>query len=277
MKLKRKFNSLACIVLCGSLLLCGCSSIGNADSESSQTTQYADQNFIKSLSTGLESRWKLGDKFDAEHAKNNTADVIDVDERTTLINTELSAINQYKNAEFQDSKLQEKALSYINALNDSLQALNYISSDPEKYITLWEGAYDNRSTLIKDFVENYGLTVDNKYQSTLNELISNAQAVSEKEKQKKLIDKLVSSMKFELAEDDYGYRTYTATVQNNTGINFSTFDININLLDNDGTIVETNYDSISQFNNGSTAKFKFSTDVNFSSTQVSTNYYEISN
>ena len=136
MKLKRKFNSLACVVLCGSLLLSGCSSIGNADSESSQTTQYADQNFIKSLSTGLESRWQLRDKFDAEHAKNNTADVIDVDEYTTLINTELNAINQYKNAEFQDSKLQEKALSYINALNDSLQALNYINSDPEKYITL---------------------------------------------------------------------------------------------------------------------------------------------
>ena len=73
-------------------------------------------------------------------------------------------------------------------------------------------------------------------------------------------------MKFELAEDDYGYRTYTATVQNNTGLNFSTFDININLLDNDGTIVETNYDSISQFNNGATAKFKFST-----------SYYEVSN
>ncbi len=275
--MKRKFNSLACVVLCGSLLLSGCSSIGNADSESSQTTQYADQNFIKSLSTGLESRWQLSDKFDAEHAKNNTADVIDVDEYTTLINTELNAINQYKNAEFQDSKLQEKALSYINALNDSLQALNYINSDPEKYITLWESAYNNRSTLIKNFVENYGLTVDDKYQSTLNEFISNAQAVSEKEKQKKMIDKLVNSMKFELAEDDYGYRTYTATVQNNTGLNFSTFDININLLDNDGTIVETNYDSISQFNNGATAKFKFSTDVNFSSTQVSTSYYEISN
>lgn len=273
--MKRKFNTLAGVVLCGSLLLSGCGA-NNTDNGSSQAVQYADQNFIESLSTGLEARWELNDKYNAKHEKNNTVYITDVDELTTLINTELDEVGQYKNAQFQDSKLQEKALSYINALNDSLQALNYIDSDPEKYSTLWENAYNTRSTLIKDFIENYGLTTDSKYQSTLNELISNAQVVSEKEKQEKAIDELVSSMKFELVEDDYGYKTYVATVQNNTGSNFSTFDIDINLLDNDGVIVETDYDSISQFKNGATAKFKFSTDVDFASTQVSTQYYEIS-
>ena len=51
---------------------------------------------------------------------------------------------------------------YINVLNDSLENVEYYfaSDGYEK----WQESYDQRTMLIKDFADNYELTVSDKYQ-----------------------------------------------------------------------------------------------------------------
>lgn len=60
------------------------------------------------------------------------------------------------------------------------EALKYLQVNYDKYEKLWYEAYDERTKLIVDFVDNYGLTVSDKYKSTLDDFKTNAQEVEDK-------------------------------------------------------------------------------------------------
>ena len=75
-------------------------------------------------------------------------------------------------------------------------------------------------------------------------------------------------------DDGYGWKTYQGVVENTTGKDFKTFTVNINLKNAEGVIVETMYDDVSNFTNGSKAQLEFYTDKDFASTEVVVNWYE---
>lgn len=79
-----------------------------------------------------------------------------VEHKTECINAELNLLSGYKDEKFEDSKLQEKVIKYINCLNDSLSTLDYAKSDYDKYITDWSFIYDERSKLIASFYNDFG-------------------------------------------------------------------------------------------------------------------------
>lgn len=124
--------------------------------------------------------------------------------------------------------------------------------------------------------DNYGLTVSDKFQSNLDEFKTNSKLVQEKDAQEQAIDSMLSNITFEEVPDEYAgdWKTYQGVVENTTGSDFSTFAVNINLLNADGVIVETAYDQVSNFTNGAKAQFEFSTDKEFTSTEVTVQYYE---
>lgn len=192
----------------------------------------------------------------------------------SYINAELDVVKKYRDEKFEDSDLQELAIEYINCLNDQNDALEYLTVDYTKYSELHKEAYNKRTTIIKQMVDDYGLTVSDDYQSDLNDLLTNAKIVKEDEDKQAKIDALVSSIVFEVTEDDgYGYKTYGAVVENTTGIDFTSFGLSINLLDADGVIVESEYSSVENFNNGAKARFEFFTDVEFTSYQITVDYW----
>ena len=100
--------------------------------------------------------------------------------------------------------------------------------------------------------------------------------MQEKDAQEQVIDSMLSNITFEEVPDEYAgdWKTYQGVVENTTGSDFSTFAVNINLLNADGVIVETAYDQVSNFTNGAKAQFEFSTDKEFTSTEVTVQYYE---
>lgn len=240
-------------------LMTGCGS------SSSDEVKYADQDFIKSMSKGLEARWALTQKA--------TDDESTIEEMQSYIQAELDQISQYESATFEDTKLQEKALRYINVLKDSYENANYSLSD--KDYDKWQAYIDERAVLIKDFVDNYGLTVSSKYQATLDEFLANGQAVESQNAQKEAINNLVSGLDFEVTKEEYGWKTYSATLENTTDYDITDLSLEINLLDGEGVIVETAYADANNVKKGQKAKLEFETDAKFEKLEPTVSWFEV--
>lgn len=267
----------SCMIGTG-LLFTGCSG-SQQESKQEEEIHYADEDFVKDMAKGLEARWTLNEQDESKEGY----DAIDLqsseykDMMISYINAELNCIGKYKDEKFEDSKLQEEAISYINLLNDHIEICDYIPVDYYgKYLEEFQPIYDGRSKIIQDMADNYGLTVSDKFQSNLDEFKTNSKLVQEKDAQEQAIDSMLSNITFEEVPDEYAgdWKTYQGVVENTTGSDFSTFAVNINLLNADGVIVETAYDQVSNFTNGAKAQFEFSTDKEFTSTEVTVQYYE---
>ena len=249
------------------LLLITIFSIGmlvSCSSTSSDEPHYADQDFIKSVSKGLEARWKL----QAEQSDSNT-----LESMKEAVQTELNAVEEYKTAAFEDSVLQEKALKYINVLNNCLENVEYFvsSNDYDK----WTAIYNERTILIKDFVDNYGLTVSDKYQDSLGQLVSDGKSAGEQAAQREAMENIVNNLEFKMKEDSYGYKTYEAILENTTDYEISTLSLDISLLDAEGVIVETAWASVENVSKGQKARLEFSTEAEFDKMQPTIDWFEV--
>ena len=277
--MKKKLIILLTAVMCVGLLSAGCSSNNNSkNEEKKEEIQYADDQFIKDMSKGLQARWTLNEQDENKEGY----DQIDVqsseykDMMLSYVQAELDCIEKYKDEKFKDSQLQEKAISYINLLTKHKEICDYIPVDYYgKYLDEFQSIYNERSKIIEDMANNYGLTVEEKYQSNLDEFKTNSQLVQEQDALQNSITNILNNIQFQEVNDDgYGWKTYQAVVENTSGKDFSEFSVNINLLNADGVIVETQYDQVSNFANGAKAQFEFMTDKDFTSTQVTANWYE---
>ena len=65
-----------------------------------------DSEFLTSLSKGLDKRWKDNDKYPEESAKNYKL----------WVNDELDEVKDYGDKKFENDKLKELAIRYINVL-----------------------------------------------------------------------------------------------------------------------------------------------------------------
>ena len=267
----------SCMIGTG-LLFTGCSG-SQQESKQEEEIHYADEDFVKDMAKGLEARWTLNEQDESKEGY----DAIDLqsseykDMMISYINAELDCIGKYKDEKFEDSKLQEEAISYINLLNDHIEICDYIPVDYYgKYLEEFQPIYDGRSKIIQDMADNYGLTVSDKFQSNLDEFKTNSKLVQEKDAQEQAIDSMLSNITFEEVPDEYSgdWKTYQGVVENTTGSDFATFGVYINLLNAVGVIVETAYDQVSNFTNGAKVQFEFSTDKEFTSTEVTVQYYE---
>lgn len=256
------------IMIIGIICVVGCSS----DSQSEATTEeyFADDDFMAALSQGLEDRWSLDDGSEYEYYTDEHKEIY-----TKYVNAELDKVEDFTTKKFKDTTLQEKAIKYINALKAQKEALDYVTVDPEQYEEKWGTAYNERSKLITEFVNNYNLTVSDDYANTLKEFEINAKEVEQNEEIKESIQEMLASVEFQAERDEYSdWVTYTGVIENTAGVDFNSFEININLLDKDGMIVESLFDSISNLKKGQKAKIEFSTDQEFKTTSLEINYWD---
>lgn len=274
--MKKKLSTILLGILCLMLLSVGCSSTKEAEKKEEEP-QYADDAFVQDMSKGLQARWDLNE---ADEKKEGYEDIL-VNSKEyqemmlSYINAELDVISKYSEEKFEDKTLQENAIKYINLLEKHKEICDYMTVDYVKYEEEFQPIYNERSKIIENLVNVYGMTVDEKHQKTLNDFITNSQLVQEQENKEAAINQMLADIQFQVTEDDgNGWKTYQAIVENTTGINFKTFSADINLLSADGVIVETAYYQVSAFNNGSKAQFEFMTDKEFASTQVIADWWE---
>ena len=258
-KVKNILLGVMCVLI---VLVSGCS---KTEKNEEKEPSYADKVFVEDMSAGLQERWKLND---ADAAKEGFDDIYFnskeyQDMMFGYIDAELNKIEKYTEEKFENKKLQELALKYINLL--------YQHKELCEYSTI----YDERSKVIKTMVDDYGMTVDEKYQDTLNDFITNSQLVTEQENTVAAVENMLKGIQFQVVEDmGDGLKTYQTIIENTTGLDFNTFNININLLDENGVIVESVWEQVNNFNNGAKVQVEFSTDKEFASTEVTGDWWE---
>ena len=93
------------------------------------------------------------------------------------------------------------------------------------------------------------MKVDAKSQDALDNLVRNCKSVQEKNKADQAINSLISSATFEKTPDEYGgsYYTYSAVIENISGISFGNVSLVLALYDADGVKAEGTYASTSSW------------------------------
>jgi len=255
--MKRKsFISLLLITLLLIGSFSACSSSGGGE-------KAADKDFIKSVGKGLDARWNI------QYADE---DDDSIDTLRKAIQAEYDAVEEYKSASFEDSVLQEKALKYINVVNDCIENVEYARSTDE--YQKWLDIYNERTIIIKDFVDNYGLTVSDKNKKYLDELVADGKTAGAQAEQKEAIEGLVKKLEFEQIENDYGWKKYEAILENTTDYDIVHLQLDISLLDSEGVIVSTENASADNVAKGQKARVEFSTDAEFERIEPIIDYLE---
>lgn len=259
---KWKIALLATLVAALVTGLCAC---GGSPAE----PDYADKAFIKDLGKGLEARWAISDSMNM--------DEVTIEDIKSWAQTELDRIEKYESSQFEDSKLQEKAIRYINCLKESQEnAEAYLSENSRNK---WDAIYNERTALLKDFVENYGLTVSSKNQANLDELVANGKDVAEENTQRESIDAIVQNLKFKerTDDDDSDFRYYEAVFENTTDYDLKWVSIELNLLDKEGVIISTESVYVENAKKGQKTKLEFMTDKKFKKIDPTLDSFEIAN
>lgn len=258
----KKLLKLTIAFLC--VFMVGCSTKDN---------RTMDEKFIDDLKIGLQERWKISDSADetAYGSKEH------LDTYTKSVDCELNKIKKYEEEKFENETLKNTYTAYMDTLNKQKDALTYLNANSDKYDQMWNEAYNERVKLIKTFVDDFGLKVDEKHQKTLDDMLIAAQLQIEKDNYQVKLDEFADSVVFDLEEGNDGYsEKYVAIVENITGKDLEYLHMNINLYDANDVILETAYSSVENFKNGEKARFEFYTEHDFDKYQVTveTNDYE---
>ena len=235
----------------------------------SEGPDYADDEVMASLAQGLENRFDTADAQDAAGAE------VNAEYYANVINEELDQVLPYRDRQFEDSDLQEAVLSYANILEDSLELTETYPVDSIEFLDEWTALYNERTVLLQQFVNDYHLTVDEAHQDTLDELLVNANAVTQRTQTEDAVNALAGSITFEQQDDGYGSYTYIATAENTSGINFGSFGLVLALYDDDGVRVEETYASVSSWAAGETVRFEAYGTTGATQIKVSVDYYEV--
>ena len=232
---------------------------------------YADDEAMEIIADGFEARQNLITKVENEDPSN----VQSMKNLRSYVEAELSEAEKLRTRVFENSEMQETVLTYINTLDDTLKILEDNPVTSAEFYDKWDKAANERASLIKKFVEEYKLTVGEKYQETLDEIVATGTAATKQSKVKKALDNLVSSIVFEQKDDGYGYFTYSAVVENTTGIDFGNVSIDLALYDADGVKAEDAYLNTTSWAAGEKVRFETSSTVSAAETKASVSFYEV--
>lgn len=176
-----------------------------------------DRQFIWAMSQGLHKRWILagGDTAEAKTVMVDGTElkVGDTYPQEVYITAELEGLIEFKTATFDDKELQEKALTYIAALEEGIEAEKYENTDIVKYYEMQNEVYMTRAVLISDFYNNYGMKVSENDMLDLMDFLDTAEAVqAQQQKNDEIKNLFINNFKYTTATEDVGLGYYEAKV-----------------------------------------------------------------
>lgn len=224
-----------------------------------------DEQFIDSLQNGLMARWEANDENYGDTTEN----------WTTYLNAELKNISKYKDMDFEDKDLKEKAVAYIGTLEDAMELVDYVDTDYNRFWQSYEPILDNRNVYLSEINEIIPLEFSNKDdKQNFQGLLDDAEITSG-------VKALVQSIQFQpTTVDDYGdsyYATLSATVENNLKHDFDYLQMNINFVDENGVIVESTYSGCNQWRSKEKHLFEVYTSHRYSTMQIVQVDYSVDN
>ena len=208
-----------------------------------------DSEFITSLATGLDERWKVTD------LKNY--DEREVEDYKSYIDYELIEIEQYKTKKFKNPKLKRLANTYINVQLNERKA---IESRDTVDMYEWNDYQDRRFELLLDINSIVAIPVQDKIR--LDGILKDGKAVKEFNRVYGILVDTLAPKDFvaETGSDVSGNeKRYIGNFENTTGHDIVTIYIGIDYYDKDdnryvGPLIES-YDI---WKNGTKKSFEFS-------------------
>lgn len=232
---------------------------GNAESKT------YDQQFMTSLEKGLEKRWSEANKDKETKVSYKKS-----------IQAELDNVEQYKDKNFKNSKLQEQAIAYINVLNESKDELDTFGSD--EFYEKWDKTYDDRTSILVKINKIQKIKVSgDKNENQLDELLGNGKSATKNTNSTDKLNSILKETSFEAQPKDYEedtFTTYRAAVKNTTGADISDFTATVKLVNNDGVVVDSQYIDSEEWLQDETSQFEFMTDKDFSKTEIRVTYVD---
>lgn len=244
---KRKNYLIGIIIMIMIILSTGCT-----NNKYEQTPK--DKRFLNDIETSIKERWGNSNKVE-----------LDFEKYKQLVEDEEKRLSQYEDATFSDIRLENIAKDYLQGVKKQKEALNYMMTDFNKYNELWNQGMADRFNQIDILVNEYGIKVDKEI---LEEMRGNTKAINEENEIGTKVEELASKIKFQEEEALDNWRTYSAIVENDTGINFKYFNIKAKLLDSEDTVIETAYSNADNWQIGEKIKFKFMTDSKFEKIKI---------
>lgn len=257
------------IVLVAALACCLAACGQSTQSQSSKGVDYADDEAMDIIAQGFEDRQEVVAKAEEDGTSSTSEGVKDA------VNAELKVDKQLKDRKFKDSELREYVLRYINNLNDSLDLVESYDIDDIDFYVKWQELYGQREELLKKFVDDYGLTVDEEYQGNLDDLVAEAEAAADQSAQGSAINALADDMTFEKTEDSSGY-TYTCTAENTSEYDYTYVSLVVELYDKDWDKIGEVYADPRSWDSGETVTFEVWSDQNAANARAVVSYYEVS-
>ena len=128
-----------------------------------------DREFITSLATGLDERWKVTAQKDDDEKE--------IEDYKSYIDYELIEIEQYKNRKFKNPKLKRLANKYINVQKNerkSIENQNFVDST---FVSEWNQYQNKRFELLLDINSIVEIPVQDK--NILDSILKSGKAVKE--------------------------------------------------------------------------------------------------
>ena len=191
-----------------------------------------DGQFMRALSNALVERWNYIDSDEAL-----TEDYDNVQEKSCDI--EIDALESFYDQTFNDTNLQEIAKDYIDTVKAAKDALTYYTVNVTKYSTDWDSAYQQRTILLEQLVNDYNLAVDETHQQTLDDLLTDAQASKEQVKLDEQVNEILRTINITSTTDEWGFVTYNFTMENTSEYTFDSFWVTVNAEDANNTIISS--------------------------------------
>ena len=128
-----------------------------------------DSEFITSLATGLDERWKVtAQKNDDEQ---------EIEDYKSYIDYELIEIEQYKNRKFKNPKLKRLANKYINVQKNERKSIENQDLVDSTFVREWNKYQRKRYELLLDINSIVGIPVQDK--NSLDSILKSGKAVKE--------------------------------------------------------------------------------------------------
>lgn len=255
------------LVIIGLVAVAGLSACGAPQEKS---PDYADDEAMQVIAQGLEKR---SDIIDAQDSVDSNVDL--KSDYIEAVEAEIAVTKPLKDRQFEDSKLQEKVVAYVNTLDDSLEVLEKNGLSDTDFYTKWYEVLDERTALIKEFVDDYGLAVKPKYQDVLDELVATGAGATERRESKDAINSLVTSATWDKIDEGYGSYTYVAVIENSTEFDFNDVNITLGLYDADGVRAAESYASTQKWNKGEKVRFEAYGDVDAARVDAAVDFFDV--
>lgn len=211
-------------------------------SQSKEAEKTYDDDFITALAKGLDARWDVSEKdknapFSTDSAK--------------YPKFELKEIEEYKDKKFEDDKLKELAITYINELKATQKAAEEENRD------VYDSHQFKRYSLLVSINNIKEIPVKN--QKILKETLADGRKIKNNNAKQEAINNLISSVKFEVDQEKSNQFSteYYAIVENTTEYNIDYVDLLVTLKDSDDVNYRTTYASQSNWKKGTKVRFEF--------------------